>query len=315
MVFASIMVPSTDQLADAVQRQVGGIFLGTQAVSLLGAGGFKSTVDAGGPGPLVATDEEGGRVQRIAAMIGTMPSPRVMGATMTTSQIRHLAAARGTAMRKLGITMDFAPVADVSSQPDDGPIGDRSFSDDPEAATADAVAFAEGLSDANVLPLFKHFPGHGHGVGNSHDGLVTTPPLSSLQSNDLVPYRDGLAKVPGISVMVGHLIVPGLTGGQPASVSRSAITGLLRGQLGFNGLVVTDDLGLMRGILDLYSTDQAAVRAAEAGADLLLVPESDTGAVVQGLLDAITSGQLPEAQITASADRVHRAQAGPQGCG
>ena len=313
--FASIVAPSQAQLDDAVGRHVGGIFLGTGAVSLFSNNSFASTVGTGDIHSLVATDEEGGRVQRIASMIGDMPSPRVMGATLTFSQIRQFAVSSGTAMRKLGITMDFAPVADVSSQPDDGPIGDRSFSDDPDAATADAVAFAQGLSDAGVLPVFKHFPGHGRAEGNSHNGLVTTPPLASLQSVDLIPYRDGLAKVPGISVMVGHLIVPGLTNGQPASVSRAAITGLLRGQLGFDGLVVTDDLGLMRGILDLYSTDQAAVRAAEAGADLLLVPESDIGAVVQGLLDAVAAGQLPETQVTASADRVRAAQAGPHGCG
>ena len=315
MVFASIVTPSQAHLDDAVQRKVGGILLGTGAVSLLSNSSFASMAGSGDLRALIATDEEGGRVQRISSMIGDIPSPRVMGATMTTSQIRQLAMTRGTAMRKLGITMDFAPVADVSSQPDGGPIGDRSFSNKPAAATADAVAFAQGLSDAGVLPVFKHFPGHGRAEGNSHNGLVTTPPLSSMQSVDLVPYRDGLAKVPGISVMVGHLIVPGLTNGQPASVSRAAITGLLRGQLGFDGLVVTDDLGLMRGILDLYSTGQAAVRAAEAGADLLLVPESDIGVVVQGLLDAVATGQLLESQVTASADRIRRAQAGQHGCG
>jgi beta-N-acetylhexosaminidase len=296
---------------DAAQRGVGGVFLGAGAVSLLGSADFGNALKVAPGRPFVAVDEEGGRVQRIATVIGDIPSPRIMQRTKTAKQITALASTRGAAMHALGVTMDFAPVVDVSSQPDDGAIGDRSFSVDPSKATTDAVAFAKGLAAAGVRPVFKHFPGHGRAVGNSHDGLVTTPPLTSLRDVDLIPYRIGLAEAATVSVMVGHLIVPGLTEGQPASVSRPAITGLLRDELGFRGLVITDDLGLMRGILDLYTTQQAAVRAAEAGADLLLVPEPDVASVVQGILNAVSAGELPEAQLTASADRILSAQGSP----
>ncbi len=121
------------------------------------------------------------------------------------------------------ITVDFAPVVDVTSDADDTVIGDRSFGDDPAKVTDYAGAYARGLRDAGVLPVLKHFPGHGHGSGDSHTaGAVTTPPLAELQNNDLVPYRT-LTTQPPVAVMVGHLEVPGLTGADPASLSPAGV--------------------------------------------------------------------------------------------
>ena len=155
-------------------------------------------------------------------------------------------------MRKLGITIDFAPVLDVTDPPDDTVIGDRSFSDNPETVTQYAGAYARGLRDGGLLAVLKHFPGHGNGSGDSHTGSVLTPPLTPLEQNDLIPYRSLVGERP-VAVMVGHLEVPGLTGDQPASLSAAAYM-LLRtgsyGAPGFGGPVFTDDLSSMRAISD-----------------------------------------------------------------
>ena len=153
-------------------------------------------------------------------------------------------------MRNLGITIDFAPVVDVTTESDDEVIGDRSFGSDPAQVTDFAGAYAQGLRDAGLLPVLKHFPGHGHASGDSHEGGVVTPPLADLQANDLVPYRTLTTQAP-VAVMVGHMQVPGLTGSDPASLSPDAY-GLLRsGNYGgppFDGLVFTDDLSSMGAI-------------------------------------------------------------------
>lgn len=309
MVFA--VVSSQSQVANAVGQGAGGVFIGTGATGLLQTSAFQSTVTGAIPQPFVATDEEGGRVQRLTSVIGSLPSARTMHATMTPAQITRTVQRHAEKMRRLGVTMDFAPDADVSDESDQEVIGDRSFSNDPHAVTTDAVAFAKGLQAAGVTPVFKHFPGHGHASGDSHTGLVTTPPLSSLRTSDLVPYTTGLRQVPGAAVMVGHLIVPGLTGGLPASVSRSAITDLLRDEIGFDGLVITDDLGAMKGILDIYGTPSAAaIQAAKAGADLLLAPTGSMDAIVDGIVAGVGSGEIDRAQITASANRILHALPG-----
>ena len=142
----------------------------------------------------------------------------------------NIALQRGQAMRKLGITIDFAPVVDVTDAPDDTVIGDRSFGADPTAVTEYAGAYARGLRDAGLLPVLKHFPGHGHGSGDSHTGGVVTPPLADLQNNDLIPYRTLTAQAP-VAVMVGHMQVPGLTGSDPASLSPAAYDAAALGRL------------------------------------------------------------------------------------
>ena len=143
-------------------------------------------------------------------------------------------------------------------------IGDRSFGSDPAQVVDFAGAYAQGLRDAGLLPVLKHFPGHGHASGDSHAGGVVTPPLADLQDNDLVPYRTLTTQAP-VAVMVGHMQVPGLTGSDPASLSPAAY-GLLRsGDYGgppFNGLVFTDDLSSMGAITQRYGVAEAVLRGA-----------------------------------------------------
>ena len=183
-------VTGADDARAVVDNQhVGGIMIGSWTdLSMMGAP-LADIAGSAGPLPLaVSVDEEGGRVSRLADLIGSQPSPRVLAQTMTPDEVRGIAFQRGQAMRGLGVTIDFAPVVDVTTESDDEVIGDRSFG--PTAQVVEfAGAYAQGLRDAGVLPVLKHFPGHGHASGDSHDGGVVTPPLDELQANDLIPYR------------------------------------------------------------------------------------------------------------------------------
>jgi beta-N-acetylhexosaminidase len=283
---------------DVVARHhVGGILIGRWTdLSMLTDGSLAEIAGKAGPLPLaVSVDEEGGRVDRLAALIGPAPSARSLAASASPDEVYEQAKQRGLAMKKLGITVDFAPVADVSDQPADTVIGDRSFSNNPDVVTAYAGAYARGLRDAGLLPVLKHFPGYGHGSSDSHTRSVVTPPLDALKNDDLVPYRTLLDQGP-VAVMVGNLQVPGLTGDLPASLSPAAI-GLLRtGDYGappFNGPVFTDDLSSMRAITDRYGVTQSVLMALQAGADTALWAATDeVPAVLDRLEAAVNTGEL-----------------------
>lgn len=286
-----------DARAVVENYHVGGIFIGSWTDrSMLTDGSLPDYANAG-PLPLaVSVDEEGGRVDRLASLIGPAPSARVLAQTRTPDEVYQLALDRGRQMRGLGITVDFAPVVDVTVAADDTVIGDRSFSNDPAMVTTYAGAYALGLRDAGLLPVLKHFPGHGHGSGDSHTaGAVTTPPLSDLMASDLIPYRTLTTEAP-VAVMIGHLEVPGLTGETPASLSPAAVD-LLRsggyGGPGFNGPVFTDDLSSMAAISSRYGVAEAVLRALQAGADQALwVTTDEVPAVLDRLEKAVNGGEL-----------------------
>jgi beta-N-acetylhexosaminidase len=233
--------------------------------------------------------------------------------------VHDLAQQRGEAMRKLGITIDFAPVVDVTDAPDDSVIGDRSFGSDPDQVTVYAGAYAQGLRDAGLLPVLKHFPGHGHGSGDSHTGGVITPPLGDLQNSDLVPYR-ALVNATPVAVMVGHLQVPGLTGNDPASLSRPAVQ-LLREGTGygappFNGPVFSDDLSGMGAISDRYGVSEAALRTLQAGTDIALwLTTDEVPAVLDRLQKAVDAGELPMSAVNESLVRVATMKGRNLACG
>jgi beta-N-acetylhexosaminidase len=248
--------------------RVGGVFLGGNATALLRDGALRRVQAAAQIPVSVAVDDEGGRVQRVDALDGPLPSARRM-ARLPVERVRELGRARGEALAARGVTVDFGPVVDVGDQPAGAVIGDRSFSADPAVAARYAGAFAEGLRAAGVLPVFKHFPGHGRASGDSHKGRVTTPPLDRLRAVDLRPYTELLpagAPPDAAAVMVGHLDVPGLTDGLPTSLTPQTYR-LLRGDYGFDGLVVTDDLGAMKAVTGTFALPEAVLRALAAGAD------------------------------------------------
>jgi beta-N-acetylhexosaminidase len=284
---------------------VGGVFVGGDASGIFSDGSLTRLSSVSKIPPLVAVDDEGGRVQRIDRLAGPLPSARTMARTMTPAEVREAALQRGRAMRDAGVTIDLAPVVDVSNQSNGQVIGDRSFANDPGIVSEYAEAFASGLRDAGVIPVLKHFPGHGHATGDSHRQAAATPPLADLETSDLIPYQR-LLNAPPVGVLVGHLDVPGLTApGEPASVSPSAVNDLLRARLGYQGFVMTDDLSEMAAIKQRYGIPEAALRALLAGNDMvLLVDSADFPGVLSHLDDAATTHRLDETQINRSVARV-----------
>lgn len=311
---------AADARAVVDTHHVGGIFIGSWTdLSMLSDGSL--TEIAGSATPLalaVSVDEEGGRVSRLAGLIGDQPAPRVLAQSNTPEQVYQIALERGQAMRRLGITVDFAPVVDVTTDADDTVIGDRSFGADPAVVTDYAGAYARGLRAAGLLPVLKHFPGHGHGSGDSHTGAVTTPPVADLQNNDLIPYRTLTTEAP-VAVMVGHMQVPGLTGSDPASLSPAAYALLRSGDYGgppFAGPMFTDDLSSMRAITDRFGVADAALRALQAGADTALwVTTTEVPAVLDRLEKALAAGELSMAQVDGSVLRMAGVKGPSPRCG
>lgn len=308
-------VTGTDDARAVVgNSHVGGIMIGSWTdLSIMGAP-LADIAASASPLPLaVSVDEEGGRVSRLAGLIGSQPSPRVLAQTETPAEVRDIAFQRGRAMRGLGVTIDFAPVVDVTTESDDEVIGDRSFGSDPAQVVEFAGAYAQGLRDAGVLPVLKHFPGHGHASGDSHESAVVTPALAELEANDLIPYQTLTTQAP-VAVMVGHMQVPGLTGSDPASLSPAAY-GLLRsggyGGPGFGGLVFSDDLSSMGAINQRYGVADAVLKALQAGADVALwVTTDEVPAVLDRLEKALAAGELSQGRVDESVLKV-AGQKGP----
>ncbi|MCX8563282.1 glycoside hydrolase family 3 protein [Mycolicibacterium mucogenicum] len=306
---AQLLMVGVRNLADAEavvrQQEVGGIFITSWTdYSMLGA---PLAALAQEPRPLpiaVSVDEEGGRVQRLKGLIGSQPSAReLVAAGKTPEEVREIARLRGQAMKELGITIDFAPVVDITDAADGTVIGDRSWGNTADTVTAYAGAYADGLRDAGLLPVLKHFPGHGHASGDSHQGGVVTPPLARLETLDLVPYQALTTQQP-VAVMVGHMQVPGLTDSDPASLSPAAYDLLRRGTYGggpahpFHGPVFTDDLSSMGAITQRYSVPEAVLKALQAGADTALwITTKEVPEVLDRLQQAVDSGELPTDRV------------------
>lgn len=314
---AQLLMVGVSNAADAravvADQHVGGIMIGSWTdKSMLGAPLADIAANSGPLSLAVSVDEEGGRVSRLAGVIGSQPSARELAQTKTPDEVYGIALERGRAMRGLGITVDFAPVVDVTGE--SAAIGDRSFGDDPETVTEYAGAYARGLRDAGVLPVLKHFPGHGRASGDSHTGAVSTPPLAELQNDDLVPYRT-LTAQPPVAVMVGHMQVPGLTGGEQASLSPAAYN-LLRTEFGFGGLVYTDDLSSMAAINQQYGVAAAVLKSLQAGADVALwITTAEVPAVLDRLEQAVAAGELSQAAVDASVQRVAASKGPNPNCG
>ncbi len=301
-------VPASDPIAveAAAEAGVGGVFLVRRGTAALTTGVLRNLSSPQGIPLVVAIDDEGGRVQALGELAGDLPSARSMAA-LDPEEIRSRAQVRGTAMAEAGVTVDLAPVLDVSAQADNEVIGDRSWGDNPTSVIRGAGAFAAGLEDAGITPALKHFPGHGRADGDSHRQVVSTPPLAELEAVDLVAYRRLLTE--DRWVLVGHLDVPGLTQGEPASLSPAAIGALLRETLGFDGVVVSDELGGMAAVSSRYPLPEAVRRFLAAGGDLALWNGADRLVeVLDSLEAAVATGSLPEERVDESVARVLRAK-------
>lgn len=256
--------------------------------------------------PLVAVDQEGGRVARIGDPVVALPPALALGAGRDPGRTERLATALGRDLARLGISVDFAPVADLQLEREDVAIGNRSFGADPEAVAAQVVAFARGLERGGVAATLKHFPGHGATPVDSHVDLPRVDAAAAtLRSRDLVPFARAIAERAASLVMAGHLVVPALDPDRPASCSPRILGGLLRDELGFGGVAVTDCLE-MGAVSAGAGTVAAATAALAAGADLLLV--SRTLALAERAADeiaaAVDGGAIPLARLEEAAARV-----------
>ena len=221
--------------------------------------------------PVISIDQEGGRVARLGAPVITLPPMRVLGTIDDIALTRRAGRALGESLFAIGINVDFAPVADVDSNPANPVIGDRSFGRDPTHVSRHVVAFIEGLQGAGVLACAKHFPGHGD---TEHDSHLELPRVrhdrARLDAIELPPFR-AAAKASVASFMTAHVVFDGLAPGMPATFSRAVITDLLRGPvIGFEGVCFSDDLH-MKAVADMHPVETSSVLAIEAGCDALLI--------------------------------------------
>ena len=256
-------------------------------------------------------DEEGGTVARVAnsGVLGVAPQPSAadLGASQDLNLIRQQGQYVGQYLHQLGFNVDFAPDADVVTNPENTVLAGRTFSSDPNQAGEMALAFAQGLEAEDVLPVFKHFPGHGSTSGDTHNGFANSSrTLAELENCDLIPFKTGIAN--GIpAIMVAHISLPNYTGNDlPASLNPEVITGLLRNQLGFSGLIVTDAMN-MGAIANNYDSREAVIRALQAGADMVLMP-ADLYPDYEAVVNAVHTGVYPEAQLNDSVLRILKAK-------
>lgn len=259
----------------------------------------------------LGVDEEGGRVARIggnsAFAVEKVKAMGVLSQSGNSDAIYKAAGTIGSYLSELGFNVDFAPDADVITNPDNKVIGDRSFGTDPQAVAGMAWAFRNGLHDSGILASYKHFPGHGGTLEDSHSGYAYSyKSLDELKKAELVPFQSGCDK--GVDfILASHISTPAVTGDDtPASLSRTWITDILRNEMGYKGIIITDSLS-MEAVSSNYTSGEAAVLAVKAGNDMLMMPQ-DFKSAYAALLKAVNDGDIPESRIDESVSRILKAK-------
>jgi beta-N-acetylhexosaminidase len=222
-------------------------------------------------GAFVAVDQEGGRVKRLPEPCIQLPPMRFLGGVGHDGLVRRAAVAVGAELFALGINLNFAPVLDVDSNPANPVIGDRAFSDNPDVVAALGNAFAQGLQSRGVLACAKHFPGHGDTTEDSHLALpIVRHSRERLEQIELLPFRRTVRTIG--SFMTAHVVFEALDPALPATLSKVVIQDFLRREMGYHGVIFSDDLE-MRALADRYTVEESAVMAIRAGCDVLLICE------------------------------------------
>ena len=256
-----------------------------------------------------SVDQEGGTVERMPDEVSPLEDAYTYGQSGSGELGYALGQVLARECAAFGFNLDFAPSLDIWSNPENTVIGTRAFGTTAEAVEAVGPWAAYGLMDGGVIPVVKHFPGHGDTAVDSHVGLPTvSKTVDELLASELIPFQSAIEGREGEgapAVMVAHILMTAIDPDRPASLSPAVVTGLLRDQLGFDGVVFTDDL-TMGAITENYGLDEAAVLALEAGCDVLLVchNEGDLALARQAVLDAAASGRLTEERIDQSVYRI-----------
>ncbi|WP_114569731.1 beta-N-acetylhexosaminidase [Exiguobacterium flavidum] len=261
------------------------------------------------PFPLfVGVDEEGGRVTRLPAPIPKFPAAAVVGAKNDERLAYDIGSGLATTTSHFGFNMDFAPVLDVNSNPGNPIIGDRALSSDPEAVARLGIAWMRGLAEADVVPVVKHFPGHGDTTVDSH---VSLPKISKsrkqIEEMELVPFRKAISAGADV-VMVAHILYPVLDPEKPSSLSKKIVGGLLRDDLGFDGVVITDDLA-MGAISESYGTEEAALTSLLAGTDMVMFSNASSESresLIHSIKESVENGELPASELDEKVLRIIR---------
>ena len=293
----------------AAPEQVTGLTAALRAAGASASASADATAD-----PVIAIDEEGGDVTRVAYADGSpYPGNAALGAVDDITLTSAVYQAIGADLAALGINFDLAPCADVLGSADSPAVGTRSFGADTDLVSRHTAAAVAGLQGAGVAACAKHFPGHGRTGTDTHHAIATIEGgLGELRRRDLPPFEAAI-KAGIIAIMPSHLRVPELTGDLPASVSRAAVTGLLRDELGFTGVIVSDALE-MRAVRDMFGVPGAAVLAVAAGTDLLCLgrdsDEHEYLAVRAALVAAVRDGTITGTRLEEAADRVARLRGG-----
>lgn len=254
--------------------------------------------------PIIAIDEEGGMVSRMPSDIESMPSAYSIAQTGSTDLCYQSGEIIGKQLNALGLSTGFSPVLDIWSNPDNMIISSRAYGTTPEDVSTYATQAMLGLKSQEVIPVGKHFPGHGDTLDDSHYSLpVITKTKSELESYEFIPFKTAIDN--GIpAIMVGHLLCTDIDSTYPASLSKTMVTGILKTELGFNGVVFTDDL-TMDAIDNQYSVEDAGVMALNAGCDMLLVCHGYDNATntINNIISAVENGTMSESRLN---DAVYR---------
>lgn len=275
------------------------------------AGTKQIYADLGLPTPFLAVDEEGGEVARVAHNrafgVQNVGDMRDVGATGDPAKATAVGNTLGTYLSDLGFNLDFAPDADVLTNPANKIVARRSFGSDANLVKQMSAAEARALSACGVIPCLKHFPGHGATAGDTHAGTAATDKtLDQLMQAELVPFNNVNAYAP--MIMAGHIATPSITGDDtPACLSKKMVTDVLRGKLHYKGVVTTDSLQ-MGAVTQTTDSGQAAVAALQAGCDLLLMPK-DFPAARSAVLTAVQNGTISETRLNASVTRILKCKA------
>jgi beta-N-acetylhexosaminidase len=270
--------------------------------------GLQTVVRVGGYPPLlIAVDQEGGRVARLKAPFTEFPSASTLGQTGSEELTYEVGRALATELRAVGITMNMAPVLDVLSNPANTVIGDRAFGTDPHRVACLGTAFMRGMHAAGIIAVGKHFPGHGDTLLDSHVALpVCERTVAQLNACELWPFDAAIAA--GLqAIMTAHVVYKAWDADLPATLSSAILTGILRGAIGFDGVIISDDLD-MAAVSEPMPWEEVPVQALRAGADLLLIchQRQRQEQAYARVLHAVQCGELAESLVDQALARIHR---------